>query len=553
MTVKFKASKTQDPGSFCLVAATLFLAAIQLQSEEALPLEQWFGDGDFSKYHSEANRKQRVNNAAKISHVTFHYSLTEPGNKTKADEIRILKGIVGGTAGKFGGIAYHYFVGNSGTVYEGRSRNIAPASGTVYFSVNQLGAQESYNKDGGIDKWNFYTQISLNAYTKWKKDHPALASEWETTAREQVKDKPDPEKEFNRLKRSKGSQILTPGDTRGHITICFLCGSKGSAPTAEAYDSAARLAAKLLKEYQLSIKDVRVHREVAFSSCPGPDIYNWVRQNNRLGITGGSPDKTGDGLELIQKYLGVPIVDSVQAVSTEPKIVSRAMWKAKAPIPAAKGQYQSQDKIEFLSIHHTKSYKSKEGISEAQLLRNIQDGHLYLKEKEKPWPILRDESGNPVPHFGDIAYHYLIGASGNIYEGRSPSVAPSSYRHYYSKDELKNANYDLHGAVKPVNPTGKDKPGFAKGHLTVSFMCGLPKDELLEPEVMKKSALFIAELLHKHGLGPKDIRLHREVASTACPGNPIYKWIRGNGRNPSSLRGVGMKMIIAEYDRLEKR
>lgn len=235
------------------------------------------------------------------------------------------------------------------------------------------------------------------------------------------------------------------------------------------------------------------------------------------------------------------------------KVTTRAEWQAEEPKAAAEGQKKANGKIEYLTIHHTGSSKEKKGTAEAQLLRNVQNGHLYKKAKTEGNPVVKDDAGKPVPHFGDIAYHYLIGNSGAIYEGRDIKTAPASYEHYYSKQELEGATYSKTGAAVPKGPVEKSHPGASEGYLTVSFLCGYPNDELLSAKAMDNAAKFIAELLIRNKLTPQDIRVHREVANSECPGEKIYAWLRGDEKNPSSLKGAGGKLIVKYYDELKKK
>lgn len=244
------------------------------------------------------------------------------------------------------------------------------------------------------------------------------------------------------------------------------------------------------------------------------------------------------------------ICTAVAFADIKPK--PRAEWGAKDKLNAIEGQYKKMGTVKNLSIHHTQSFKSKAGETEEQLLRNVQEGHLYHKDKNRPWPILKGPDGKPKPRLGDIAYHYIVGASGTIYEGRDPSAAPGSFTHYYSDKELEGVTYRADGSANPKGLPGNDRPGATEGHLTVSFLCGKPSDEIFDAKVMEKAAKFIAQLLHENSLEPKNIRVHRELANTKCPGEKLYEWVRGSNKQPGSLEGVGGALIVKYYEEYTK-
>lgn len=202
-------------------------------------------------------------------------------------------------------------------------------------------------------------------------------------------------------------------------------------------------------------------------------------------------------------------------------------------------QPQKPTDVKFISIHNFASPKSQE----ATRVKSNQDGHK-------------------ARGFGDIAYHYIVGDSGRIYDGRRPTLAPASNTYYLDAEELKTkvtavneGKIQLDAAFREW--TQSRIPGHTKGHLTVSFMCGgivrngelVDHPELLQPQAMQRAAILIAELLVQHGLDPKDIRAHRELAETNCPNDEIYRWLRGSTMNAGG-EGPGMKMIQAEFKRL---
>ncbi len=93
-------------------------------------------------------------------------------------------------------------------------------------------------------------------------------------------------------------------------------------------------------------------------------------------------------------------------------IVPRTAWGAQPEIPE---RMEPTGTVRFVTIHHTETPAS---LEETAHLRSIQRGH---QEVDHAW--------------GDIAYHYLVGPSGAIYEGRSERFAPSSGTVYLTPEQ----------------------------------------------------------------------------------------------------------------------
>ena len=189
------------------------------------------------------------------------------------------------------------------------------------------------------------------------------------------------------------------------------------------------------------------------------------------------------------------------------------------------------DKAKFLSIHYTHFHSTHPKYDEPGLMRNLQNGHI------------RDRK------YGDIAYHYLVGVSGKIYEGRPLNVAPASGTYYHSEKEMVDATYGSDGRLTSLIP-GRI-PGNTEGHITVSFNYGKNNFRTFPDNSMRKSATFIAKVLVENNLKPSDIRAHREVANSDCPGEFVYKWLRGSDMNRNG-KGPGMKLIENEFARISK-
>lgn len=218
------------------------------------------------------------------------------------------------------------------------------------------------------------------------------------------------------------------------------------------------------------------------------------------------------------------------ALADGPAALDRSEWGG-LPVKTrgvAPDQYKPSGKIRYISIHYTGSRAQHPKHSEKTLLRFVQEGH-------------RDRH-----NFGDIAYHYLIGISGTVYKGRDDAIAPATHTHYYGVRDLSRARFGDDGRLLSGSVPKRGKPGQTEGHLTVTFILGYGAPDLFAPDAMAKAARLVAELLVKYDLTPEAVRAHREIAITACPGDAIYRWLRGPERHRDS-DGPGMKLIRAEY------
>ncbi len=288
------------------ITALAFAASAHSEDLKVVPMDDWVRGLPLK---TTAAPGQYAPNG-KILHITFHHTHTEPGDGTRETEITILnnqvhssslytwekdapdpvtkkdryyrrKGADGGDVPKHGGTAYHYLIGNSGTIYKGRPDDIAPASNTYYYSSEEL-AGATYDvrvavvlrgamKDRVLAHRNaaFETWKSRTDYPEW------LEGERRVLRRQQVKETGLEKALAVRVEEQK-NRLVAPGHSRGHLTVSFIGGD--AKPSAKALESAARLTARLLREHGLAPEAVRTHREVANTKCPGEGVQGWIRQ-----------------------------------------------------------------------------------------------------------------------------------------------------------------------------------------------------------------------------------------------------------------------------------
>lgn len=186
-------------------------------------------------------------------------------------------------------------------------------------------------------------------------------------------------------------------------------------------------------------------------------------------------------------------------------------------------------KVHHITIHHTES-PTPDPVDEVQRLKSIQRGHMVV---DRQW--------------GDIAYHYLIGPSGKVYEGRSQSFATSSGTVYLSPSEWSASGQNETGQT--VAPLPKDAqgraavpPGASAGHLTICFI-GNFAEQLPTLEARQAMVRLMADQFKLHGLKTDDVVFHREVACWSdCPGQALYDWFRGSARKRAAM-GPGLQGI----------
>ncbi len=218
-----------------------------------------------------------------------------------------------------------------------------------------------------------------------------------------------------------------------------------------------------------------------------------------------------------------------------PEILPRSAWQAEKADPRS-GALQPIGKVKHVSVHHTAVDKLRgDGTPEAEL-RIIQHGH-------------RDDN-----QWGDIAYHFLIAPDGRIFEGRSTKYAPNSGTRYlteqqwrengiFSPDEVESDPTLGVGGTKyvPESTTGP-RPGNVAGHITI---CLLGNFMEAEPTDAAKDAFvkLCAYLLQENKLSINDVWVHREVASTLCPGNLFYAWLRNYPQGERYSLGPGLENV----------
>ncbi len=175
-------------------------------------------------------------------------------------------------------------------------------------------------------------------------------------------------------------------------------------------------------------------------------------------------------------------------------IQPRQAWGARKSI---EGRMRKNASIRWVTIHHT-AERNRANSRASDVLRGIQTLHVETKK------------------WGDVAYHYFIAPTGIIYEGRDPRFTADTATEY--------------------DPAG---------HITIS-MLGNFESEQATTEAKSSMVNLIANLLSSHRLTANDVRAHRDVAHTLCPGKLLTAYLAKEAqtdiasalKSPSILRVV---------------
>jgi N-acetylmuramoyl-L-alanine amidase len=150
-------------------------------------------------------------------------------------------------------------------------------------------------------------------------------------------------------------------------------------------------------------------------------------------------------------------------------LISREEWGAAPP----RGVFTPQDEIDHITIHHSGDIVSTTGPAH---FRSWQAWHFHLG-----WP--------------DIAYHFIIGRDGNVYEGRPLTAVGDTATEY---DPTGHLLIVLEGDFDVMTPTDDQLERLAELVAWASLRFDVPLDEIAG---------------------------HRDYAATTCPGDNLYSHI----------------------------
>lgn len=155
------------------------------------------------------------------------------------------------------------------------------------------------------------------------------------------------------------------------------------------------------------------------------------------------------------------------------RLVPRSEWTRNA----VRGNNQAMGGVHRITIHHTGEHAGLEGIPEVDVLRRIERYH----QQDRGWAA--------------IGYHYIVGKSGKVYEGR------------------------------PAKFQGAHVSGANEHNLGISvvgdFMHKLPNQRQL-------AALdsFLTDMRMRYRVGKSRVYGHRDLGKSECCGDSLYRWLR---------------------------
>ncbi len=167
------------------------------------------------------------------------------------------------------------------------------------------------------------------------------------------------------------------------------------------------------------------------------------------------------------------LVAALPSAGPAVELVTRDAWGAKPPLSA-----QIPHTPKFLTIHHTAVRQNPSKPLEAKLrsLQNFSQSNAKLAD------------GRSKKAWSDVPYHYYIGASGRVAEGREVSFVGDT-----------NTNY---------NPTG---------HIAI-VVEGNFEVEMPTAAQLRALTEILEQLSSQHNIAPDHIGHHKTHASTLCPG-----------------------------------
>ena len=160
------------------------------------------------------------------------------------------------------------------------------------------------------------------------------------------------------------------------------------------------------------------------------------------------------------------------ATSAANNAIDRRDWARYGPNPSRADRMNG---IRRITIHHDgmDAFTSTSGDAAARRLESVRRAHVG-----RGW--------------ADIGYHFAIDPAGRVWEGRPIDLQGAHVKHHneHNLGVMVMGNYELQ---RPTDGTVRSLEGFVAGWL------------------------------HDLGLGPGDVRTHRELAATACPGRFLQR------------------------------
>lgn len=209
-------------------------------------------------------------------------------------------------------------------------------------------------------------------------------------------------------------------------------------------------------------------------------LTGFQRQANWLAAIAGQGARTagittGAAFIVLLATMMIPAAAQDRGCS-RPQIVARGAWYAR---PAIENRMSAQVP-ESIIIHHT----GVAGHPQLKLERKLKDLQRYAQRPGS-------KEGRPKRALGDMPYHFFIGYSGRIGEGRSLQFAGDTRTDYNPENKIQIV---------------------LEGDFTTE-----------DPQESQLSSLrdLVCWLRAEFGIAKSAIVTHRDVAATSCPGKKL--------------------------------
>lgn len=182
-----------------------------------------------------------------------------------------------------------------------------------------------------------------------------------------------------------------------------------------------------------------------------------------------------------------------QAAASQPQIISRAQWGARAYGGSGCGSAPSNGTFQGTIVHHTAGSNNYSAAQSAGIVRSAQAYHMDGQR------------------WCDIGYNFLVDRYGQIFEGRAGGITRTPYGAHAGNSAVN------------ANTTGVSLMG--------EFTSAVP------PEAMKNAVVRLVAWRHSlfnvpakggYSIGGVNIQRidgHRSVKATACPGQQVVNWL----------------------------
>jgi hypothetical protein len=182
-----------------------------------------------------------------------------------------------------------------------------------------------------------------------------------------------------------------------------------------------------------------------------------------------------------------------------PPIVTRAEWGADESRRAPNSQYSFDATVTKLVVHHTVTPNS--ATDDAAAVRGVYNYHTSTG-------------------YNDIAYNFLIGRDGRIYEGRWARDYPAGVAHTGEDESGRNVRA-AHSTATNTQTIGvallgdyrSDLPTAAQRSALATFLAW---------KIRRWDLEVYAETVYLDGRRFGTISGHRDVTATSCPGDAMY-------------------------------